>query len=197
VTVCFVDTETTGLDPDRHPIWNVALIEPDGHEWEWFLPVDLTTADAVALNIGRYHDRHPSGSLMTTRNMGDRPRLTDVGTFARDFARITWGAHLAGAVVSFDEERLRRLLRANGVCPGWHYHIVDVEALAAGWLAHKWGGLEDSPDDEVRAKAVLHKPPWNSTDLSRAVGVHPENFERHTAVGDARWAKAIYTAVMG
>jgi len=24
--VCFVDTETTGLDPDRHEIWEVGLI---------------------------------------------------------------------------------------------------------------------------------------------------------------------------
>jgi oligoribonuclease (3'-5' exoribonuclease) len=28
--VCFVDCETTGLDPDRHEIWEVGLITPDG-----------------------------------------------------------------------------------------------------------------------------------------------------------------------
>lgn len=31
----------------------------------------------------------------------------------------------------------------------------------------------------------------------RAVGVDPDRFEKHTAIGDARWAKACYEAVMG
>lgn len=191
--VCFVDTETTGLDPDRHPIWNVGLIEPDGRETEWFLPVDLSTADAFALNIGHYDDRHPWGNGMLTRNFDERPLLTQVETFAREFMRRTWGHHLAGAVVSFDEERLRRLLRANGACPGWHYHLVDVEALAVGYLARKvHENSEAGYDDSLRPSV-----PWKSTDLSLAVGVDPEGFERHTALGDARWAKAIYEAVMG
>jgi oligoribonuclease (3'-5' exoribonuclease) len=28
--VIFVDTETTGLDPERHELWDIALIEADG-----------------------------------------------------------------------------------------------------------------------------------------------------------------------
>ena len=38
--VCFVDTETTGLDPDRHPIWEVALITPNGDEHVWQFAVE-------------------------------------------------------------------------------------------------------------------------------------------------------------
>jgi hypothetical protein len=52
---------------------------------------------------------------------------------------------------------------------------VDVEALAAGRL-----GIE---------------PPWDSHDLSRRMGVpEPAPGEQHTAIGDARWAKAMYEA---
>lgn len=40
-------------------------------------------------------------------------------------------------------------------------------------------------------------PPWDSEAVSRAVGVNPDDFERHTAMGDVRWAMAIYDAVMG
>lgn len=163
--VVFVDTETTGLDPDRHEIWDVALILPFGTEHEWRLPVDLGRADAFALNIGHYWERTDDG-----------PPLTLLPVFAAQFAALTRGCHLAGAVISFDEERLRKLLRANGSCPEWHYHLVDVEALAAGKL-----GVE---------------PPWDSETLSAKVGVSPAPFERHTAIGDARWAKAIYEAVM-
>lgn len=159
--VCFVDTETTGLDPDLHEIWEVGLILPDGSEHEWQLPVDLGRADPAALQIGRFHER----------------RSADVQyDFAPEFAQLTRGLHLAGAVVSFDEERLRKLLRANGACPEWHYHLVDVEALAAG--------------------ALSIEPPWESKELSQAIGVDPGDFDRHTALGDARWAKAIYEAVM-
>ena len=72
----------------------------------------------------------------------------------------------------------------------WEYHLVDVEALAAGWLAagHDW-----SQGPPVGDRAT---PPWSSEELSRAVGVDPDDFDRHTALGDARWAAAIYDAVL-
>jgi hypothetical protein len=97
--------------------------------------------------------------------------------WAAQFARLTWGATLVGAVVSFDEERLRRYLRAWGACPGWHYHLADVENLVAGKLGAA--------------------PPWDSSELSAAAGVDPATFDKHTALGDARWAMALYDAVMG
>lgn len=180
--LAFVDTETTGLDPDLHEVWEVALIVRDEcgeREHVWQLPVDLGRADPVALKIGGFHERRQGG-----------PAVTNLRDFAREFSRHTHGAHLVGAVISFDEERLRRLLRRHGACPTWHYHLVDVEALAAGWLAGRGTGMS-SPQDHV------HAPPWKSADLSSLVGVDPEDFDRHTALGDARWAKAIYDAVMG
>lgn len=175
--LAFLDTETTGLSPDEHEIWDVGLIvvfEDDVvEEHQWFLPVDLGRADAAALRIGRFHERHPHGH-------DHRPNpleyITDLGDFANDFADRTRDAHLVGNVVSFDEERLRKLLRFNGACPEWHYHIVDTEALIAGKF-----GIE---------------PPWDSEELSRMVEVDPYGFDRHTAMGDARWARAEYEAVM-
>jgi hypothetical protein len=173
--VCFVDTECTGLDPDRHQIWEVGLIDAYGHEHRWFLPVDLGRADPIALEIGHFHDRY------------DRHLTEDLRDFAHDFAWLTRGCHLAGAVVSFDEERLRKLLSANGACPEWHYHIIDVEALAVGYLCGRHVGAPVSFEPTL---------PWRSDDLSRMCGVEPPgDDDRHTALGDARWAKAIYEAV--
>lgn len=170
MSVVFVDTETTGLDPDRHEIWEVAAIwRADSNDrWierVWQLPVDLGRADSKSLELNNYHERA-------------RPTFSDaLALFANDFASITRGKHLVGAVISFDEERLRKLLRANGACPEWHYHLIDVEALVAGKL-----GI---------------RPPWNSEELAEKVGVKPpEGAERHTALADARWAKAMYEAVM-
>lgn len=200
--VCFVDTETTGLDPDRHEIWEVAIVLPDGSEWDWQLPVDLSRADSIALNIGRFHQRRWQSACRTDEQGFAKGNRTELADFATDFAHMTRGLHLAGAVVSFDADRLSRLLRANGECPMWHYHLIDVEALAAGYLAGSFGAIQecgsnpdaDGPTQEEAMRAI---PPWRSDDLSRAVGVDPDDFDRHTALGDARWARAIYLATIG
>ena len=39
--------------------------------------------------------------------------------------------------------------------------------------------------------------PWKSDDLSAALGIKVSDEDRHTALGDARWARAIYDAVTG
>lgn len=214
--LAFVDTETTGLHADRHQIWEVGLIvrEADGteHEHCWQLPVSLSRADPNALAVGRFHERHVQGH-------GDNDAKpfppNQLGIFAREFARFTHGTHLVGAVVSFDEERLRRLLERHGEIAGWHYHLVTVEALAAGWLHAQARGLyreyqlrqlDPNLNDVQKAEGCLAREsrireaslPWTSERLSRAVGVDPPGpDERHTGLGDARWAKAIYDAVMG
>lgn len=207
--LCFLDTETTGLDPDAHEVWEVAAIirrpgEPEV-ELEWQLPVDVGRAEAMGLRVGNFYGRRWSASsdgdpaptagyppLAEAFGHDGRRVVANVqmARFAQTFARLTWDCHLVGAVVSFDEERLRRLLRRHGACPGWHYHLVDVENLAAGWVAARAA--------RPRGKALAHeaRPPWSSDKLSALVGVEPSQFGRHTALGDARWARAIYDAVI-
>lgn len=70
-----------------------------------------------------------------------------------------------------------------------HYHLVDVENLAAGYLAAQCR-LQ-------KAWLTLPLPPWNSDALSTAIGVDLAIFDRHTALGDARWSRAIYDQIMG
>lgn len=182
IALAFIDTETTSLDAGTGEIWEVALIvRQDGAtsttERSWLLPVELRAADPISLDIGRFHERHPQGNAYRAP-VEFRDLASDLATFAREFASLTHDAHLVGNVVSFDEERLRKLLRAAGVMPSWHYHLVDVEALVAGKL-----GLA---------------PPWDSRALSEAIGVEmPSDEERHTAMGDALWAMRLYDAVIG
>ncbi|HVX20904.1 MAG TPA: hypothetical protein VHB02_06135 [Acidimicrobiales bacterium] len=198
--LAFIDTETTGLDPDWHQIWEIGLIVreegcPD-QEFCWQLPVDLLMADPIALEVGRFHQRHAQGYAWDRDRPEDVPTVYSRESVAWSIAKLTHGAHLVGAVVSFDEERVRRLLRENNLIPPWHSHLVTVEALAAGYLA---GVGQQAMNDGLIQEVDMHRvaPPWNSEELSRAVGVEPEKFDRHTAMGDARWAMAIYEAVMG
>ncbi len=182
--LAFVDTETTGLDPDTHEIWEVALIireddKDDDVNFIWQLPLYRPEkADPKALEINNFKARRAAPNALIPLN-----------EFAAIFARLTEGAHLVGAVISFDEERLRRLLHNQFIQHAWHYHLIDVEALAAGAIAAVYG------NSAPRRKVAY--PPWNSNDLSLAVGVSPERFGRHTAMGDAQWARAIYDAVLG
>ena len=175
--IVFVDCETTGLDRERRRAWEVALIvrtEAGDVEHQFFVGVEdlhLEWAEPQGLKIGRFYERHPGYEAET-----------DVKTEHQAAALIeyyTRGRHLVGAVPSFDEETFAGMLRRNGFAPAWHYHLIDVEALAVGYL---------------QAKGYAFDLPWSSDALSHQLGiVVPEN-DRHTALGDARWARAIYDA---
>lgn len=187
--IIFLDTETTGLELDDD-IWEFAAIrrEDDGTETEhhWFvdhaaskckqLPADFLEDHHnrfPAYHDGTYGDEVISGHRFTSKIlelMSDRP-------------------HIVGAVPDFDMQRIGRMLwvqwsRKASAYP-WHYHLIDVENLAVGYLARHGDALD------------VITPPWDSELLSKAVGVDPDNFERHTAMGDAKWARAIYDQVMG
>jgi len=74
----------------------------------------------------------------------------------------------------------------------WHYHLIDVENLAVGYLfgRHPVTQALKVPDPVLAL-------PWDSDRLSEQVGVTPPTDERHTAMGDVRWAMALYDACTG
>lgn len=195
----FVDTETTSLRHDRRA-WEVGLIVRDpgreDREFHWFIgtgDLDLGGADPFSLKIGRFYERHPQ--YRGTVNSDEHPEAYVLG----QVEKLTRGAHLVGAIVSFDADVLAARMRANGICPSWHYHLVCVENLAAGWL-HRDAALLENRQHSLEAAARwrdLATPPWKSEDLTAALGVTVAEADRHTALGDARWARDVYDAVTG
>lgn len=176
--LCFIDTETTGVHPDRR-VWEVAIIRRDDEgqrEYVWQVSdVDLSNADPFGLNVGRFYERHHRFNPSVVLAYGQAGFESEV---AREVEIVTRGAHLIGVVPSFDAGCLDPMLRRHRLIPAWHYHLVDVEAMAAGWLRTA--------------------PPWKSDELSRACEVEPpSDDERHTALGDARWAMRWYDALTG
>jgi Exonuclease len=187
--IVVLDCETTGLDPVLDEVWEFAGIrrEGDGTEQELHLFIEHNVDRCAGLPPSFRADhagRWPGDAMATSR--ADAAFLID--TFLRGKAGSS-KAHIVGAVPNFDTERLARLLRAYatpnpvGWREPWHYHLVDVENLAVGWLR---GQFPDIPLD----------PPWDSELLSEAVGVSIVPEERHTAMGDVRWAMKIYDRVM-
>lgn len=176
----FIDTETTSLRHDRRA-WEIALITRDENgedtEHQWFVnadDLDLGNADLISLKIGRFYERHPQA----IRDLYLEHRDTaDEDWILHRVEGLTRGAHLVGAVPNFDADVLAQRMRWHDLCPSWHYHLIDVETLAAG---HR-----------------RLTPPWGFDDILAAYGLVYAEADRHTALGDARMARDLYDAVMG
>lgn len=193
IKLAFLDCETTGLDPFAgHTIWELAVIvrrlgenRVDGSdfEWEeehvWQIRPDLNTADPEALDMNGFFRRFkvPSGvdALWFPEFQREPIQVIRIAavTQIRD---VLDGAFLVGAVPSFDAGMLTHLLLGHGLKPSWRHRLVCVETLAA---------------------AVLGEPvPQGLRHAATALGVEFDEAGRHTAMGDARLAMAVYDAVM-
>lgn len=182
----FLDCETTGLQPGDE-VWEFAAVlrRSDGVETEIheFVDHNLDRATCLPEPFRADHDaRYQHDAALLQHEFADV--LMDIFPETDDYRARP---HIVGAVPNFDTEHLAKILRRHGREPFWHHRLIDVETLTVGYLR----GITAS------ALPALLTQPWDSDGLSRAVGVDPEQFERHTAMGDVRWAMAIYDAVMG
>src|SRR5256885_1484709 len=165
----FLDLETTGLDPAHHQIWEVGCIV-DGEEHEWQLYIDLSKADAGALRVNRFYER----AVQWSNWHSDQREWANAGLVAYELTRMTAGRMVVGAVPSFDVAFLEPFIRRAGYCPAWSHRLICVETLAAG---------------------VLKTLPKGLRQMAEGFGITFEDGARHTALGDARVARASPSAV--
>jgi len=184
----FLDTETTGLSL-ADDIWEFAAIrrEADGTQTECHMFIRHDPAKRAAMP-DRFRDDLTSRYFDAEAYSPDAASGIIAGLFDDD--RST---HVVGAVPNFDTERLALLLRRYGLTPTWHHHLIDVEALTVGYLASQAREYPGSKAADVLRIGL----PWRSDDITAAIGVTVPEDERHTAMGDARWAMRTYDAVMG
>jgi DNA polymerase III epsilon subunit-like protein len=185
--IVFLDTETTGLAPDCD-VWELGAIlragagQPD-IEHCWQIRPSMYRAEPSGLLVGGYYQRSrlvskPVGTVLATTHpdagrVETRHETTE--ELAAELALMLDGAILVGAVPWFDSHQLRRLLGDNGQTATHHYHLVDVETLAAGKIGMR--------------------PPWDFDGLLAQFGLKYDADERHTALGDARMVRDLYDAV--
>ena len=122
----FVDTETTGLDPLKHELIEVAAIRtsPDGRNVlsiykAKLRPTHAGDADPQALKINGYTpEEWTPEKCETPLNV-----VNQLTTLALD-------TMLVGHNVSFDERFLLPLFQNYNFKPPWSYHKIDTVALA-------------------------------------------------------------------
>jgi len=180
----FTDTEATGTDRARHYAWDIAVIirEPGMADsvHQWFIQPDLSTADPMALRIGRYYER--TAGLLPPLSRKQGRKWAAPAKLAPELARMLDGAVLVGANPSFDAAFIGRLLRAHGHLLTADYHMLDLGSLVLGWNR----GTGRSLDGPLKMDAAI-----------RACGLDPASYEAHTALGDARAVRDCWDIVMG
>ncbi len=126
-SLVLLDTETTGLDPALHDVWEIAWATEDGPIQSAVVPHSLRTADPQALELNNYW----------VRGFEQAPGALSMDVSLRD---VLAGATIVGSNPAFDTAFLRTRW---GVAP-WHHRLVAVESMAMqafGWERPK--GLKD------------------------------------------------------
>lgn len=180
MTTVFLDCETLGLDR-LAPIWEFAAIriEDDGTE-------------SAREHFQIQHDpkRHGIDWLATLPEWFQKDyqaRYRPETALGRDTAAsriaelVAGDAVIAGSNPAFDMERLTDLLDTFNIQPVWHYHPCDVPTMAIGWLTGR--------------NAITPARPWKSDELTRLVGLDPDDYKRHTAMGDVEWCRDLYDSI--
>ncbi|MEU9808362.1 hypothetical protein [Mycobacterium sp. NPDC050853] len=173
----FLDTETTGLHREREP-WEIAIIRrTDAGQRQLHLCVDvrdldLASADPAGLQISGFHKRHPQVRLRPLQF----PRVFRADEAVSLVREWTAGATIVGVIPQFDAECLTQMFLRQEVSPTWQPALVDVVALTTA---------------RIRERGLV--PDADYSNLSVQYGVKlPGAGQRHTAVGDARWAMRWY-----
>ncbi|SHY23638.1 Uncharacterised protein [Mycobacteroides abscessus subsp. abscessus] len=183
-SIAFLDTETTGLHAQRRA-WEIAIIRRDPGQLDRTIVIyvdvqdlDLDNADQGGLMYGRFWERHPQAAGIALPDEGHvLCRESEALEFVREW---TAGAQIVGVNPWFDIQTLAEAFTRHGGEPSWHYLPECLISIAKGYVC-----------------ALKTVPASTSEGLSAQCSVPvPRGAARHSALGDALWAKRWYDVLV-
>lgn len=169
MTLVFLDIETTGLDPSRHEVWEIAYAVDRGPIQSSFVAHSTASADPVALKLNGYLERFKGAPLLGLKfEAGLREALT--------------GATIVGANPAFDAG----FLRARWGDSPWHHRLWDVEAYAAGVLG--FGSLKGNAGVAQALRDLGHSVPV--PDHTAAADVETTRASYYALLAEAEFRRA-------
>lgn len=161
--LCFIDTETTGLDVRIHQPWELTYWREDHDEPVTIqLPHTLKHADPQALEINGYYERV---NYLAASTYGEAARTR--------LAQHLTGVTLVGSKPEFDMAMLKNWV--IGYEP-WHHRPINVSDMAM--LLFNW----DKPRGLADVQATIQR-----LGISTAKPDHTSEQDVH-AVHDVYWA---------
>ena len=192
--VVWFDTETTGLDPAKHVIIQLAAIVTDGseqlEEFEVKIEFDESLADPEALKLNSF-DRHAWNSVAVP----EAEAVAQIATFlnrhrsiemvskrtGRPYKVARVGAHNA----RFDCDFLRALFKRNGAfLPADVFRPLDTLALALWWVYLR--GPKQAPPKDYKLGT-----------LGEYFGLIEDDGRPHDAMDDVRLTVGLVDAMWG
>lgn len=176
--LAFIDTETTGLDPDKHEIIELALIvckqtEQPGRgpkleivkEYEWKIkPERLDLAEEDALRINGYNET-------------DWMFAYDLRPVMEEFAKATQSCSFVSHNLAFDYPFVMKAFKKADVDSKMHYAKIDTISVAFARLYD----VPQATSFSLKSLCELFKV---------------ENARAHTALADTRALVAVYKKMM-
>lgn len=161
----FLDLETTGLVAGTDQITEAAWVLEDGTERQFFVE----------------HDRLPNEWVIKNTDYLSRIATAEkvsVDTVMAQLDRDCAGEkqpYMVGSCPAFDDRFLRNAYRWHLKDVPYHYHVIDIEAMAFGRFSY--------PE------------PCSLAHLRELLGLPGENEAPHSALFDARETKLIFDAL--
>jgi len=119
--LCFVDVETTGLDPIKNEILEFAAIKG-------------TETLAIKIKPRRIHTAHPKALELNGYNEAEWTDAEDISTAAPKIIAFLRDAVLVAHNSKFDVGFIEAFLQEAGITERISYHVVDTCSLAYVFL---------------------------------------------------------------
>ena len=175
--LAFIDTETTGLDVEKHEIIQIGCVLVNQEHAS--TAVNFTVADEFEIKIKP--ERIEDAEMVALRINGYDPAdwvfaytLKEAMTL---FAEKTEGAVMVGHNLPFDYAFLMKAFSTTGVPNKMHYHKLDTISVAFA---------KSKKRDDIDKFSLYH--------LCNIFGI--ENKKAHTALADARATYELYKRLM-